>query len=221
MRLEFAMDISDRKGKRKMNCVVTPLFLVLVFFGCSNKSVDPPPTEDRFEFSFENDFEGWTLRSTDVDTPPVDLSIQRSPEMARDGRTSLRMSLDNMTDAGKIWVERSFPVKPFRRYKVTAAYSFASKDFGTMNLWRLISSVGRSPASLRTDLEYQGDTGNGADSDVGFRWLEKSYVFSIESGAEGLLYVQIGIWGTWETRRTYYFDGILITISETSEEPPG
>lgn len=34
------------------------------------------------------------------------------------------------------------------------------------------------------------------------------------SGNDGTLYIDIGIWGTWETGRVYYIDNVRITISD-------
>jgi hypothetical protein len=44
--------------------------------------------------------------------------------------------------------------------------------------------------------------------------LEKSYDFHLVSGPDGTLYLDIGIWGTWETYRAYYVDNVRITITE-------
>jgi hypothetical protein len=77
-----------------------------------------------------------------------------------------------------------------------------------------IAGVRTAPAVTRDDLTYQDHTGNGEQHDAGYEWLEKSYDFHVVSGPEGTLYLDIGIWGTWETARTYYVDNIRITITE-------
>jgi hypothetical protein len=42
----------------------------------------------------------------------------------------------------------------------------------------------------------------------------ESYDFHIISAADGTLYLDIGIWGTWETYRAHYIDNVRITITE-------
>ena len=81
---------------------------------------------------------------------------------------------------------------------------------------RLHQSTGvrTSPAVTRDDLTYQDDTGNGESRGFGYKWLEKTYDFDITSGPDGLLYIDIGVWGTWETYRAYYIDHLQVTITE-------
>ena len=91
---------------------------------------------------------------------------------------------------------------------------FASADWGDVNLFTIITGVVQEPPETRDDLVYQGSTGNESDTDVGYVWLKKGYDFLVRSGANGKLYVTIGIWGTWETTRIYYFDNVIITFIE-------
>ncbi len=148
-----------------------------------------------------------------MDNPPVEWSIQRTQEMSKEGNTALKLYLSNLNDAGKIWVERSFLVKPNTLYQVNVKYSFASGDYGIANHWTLITGLTQKPAKTRDDLTYQGDTGNGSGT-PGYKWLDKSYDFTMQSGSEGKLYLTIGVWGTWETPRTYYIDGVFVSFQE-------
>jgi len=165
-------------------------------------------------FSFETDEEGWQACGTDLSDPPVEWSVRRTTETAEDGVACLRFFLNNLNDAGKIWVERPFDVKPNRRYRVTVSYAFGTADFGEVNLWRIITGVAPAPPTGSADLMFQDSTGSGSDSDEGYRWLEKSYSFDVPSGPDGVLYVTIGVWGTWETPRTYYVDGVRVCLRE-------
>lgn len=61
---------------------------------------------------FERGFDGWTANGTDLDNPPDQWSIEPPQDMASKGKTSLKFYLDNVNDAGKIWIERSFNVEP-------------------------------------------------------------------------------------------------------------
>jgi hypothetical protein len=48
-------------------------------------------------------------------------------------------------------------------------------------------------------------------------WLDKAYGLDVRSGSSGMLYVIIGVWGVWETPRTYYVDDVRIKFTE--EQP--
>ncbi|MBI3578717.1 MAG: hypothetical protein HY089_04805 [Ignavibacteriales bacterium] len=148
-----------------------------------------------------------------MDHPSVEWSIQRAQDMSTEGTTALKLYLANLNDAGKIWIERSFLVKPNTSYQVNVKYAFASGDYGFVNLWTLITGLRKSPAQTRDDLTYQGNTGNGSGA-AGYKWLKKSYDFTAQSGSEGRLYLTIGVWGTWETTRTYYVDSVAVSFQE-------
>ena len=165
-------------------------------------------------FSFENGLEDWSPKATDTDHPSVTWSIQSSQDRASDGTRSAKYELANLNDAGKIWLERPFLVQPNQSYRVRVQFSFGTADWGDLNHWTIIAGVRTSPAVTRDDLTYQGDTANGESSDTGYKWLEKSYDFTATSDADGTLYVDIGVWGTWETPRVYYIDNVRIGISE-------
>ena len=63
-------------------------------------------------------------------------------------------------------------------------------------------------AVARTNVE----TGNGAGTDVGFLWSPKEFTRTGRSSAGGTLHVLLGVWGTWETPRTYYLDSLRVRI---------
>src|SRR3989442_446657 len=101
------------------------------------------PSEINEFYSFETDFEGWSMNGTDlsINDPTADQwAITRSQEMASDGSTSIKLDLTNNNDAGKIWIEKSFLVEPNRLYEVNVSYSFASED-GPVGSFNIITGV--------------------------------------------------------------------------------
>jgi hypothetical protein len=172
------------------------------------------PSPPLATFSFENGLEGWTPKATDTDHPTVAWSIESSQDRASDGTHSAKFELANLNDAGKIWLERPFSVQPNQSYHVNVQFSFGTQDWGVANHWTIIAGVRNSPAVTRSDLTYQGLTANGESSNTGYKWLEKSYDFNVLSAADGTFYVDLGVWGTWETYRAYYIDNVRITVSE-------
>lgn len=201
-----------RDGRRRGLLVIPVLaIVVVVVIAFMNR-----PTPQQHFSSFEVDMEGWVADGTDLEhgNGTLEWSIARSQENAKDGSTSLRFHLNNLNDAGKIWIERAFDVKPNHTYQVAVEYAFASADFGDFNLWRIITGVLQESPETRDDLTptYQDETGNGMSSASGHVWLDKRYEFTAQSGSDGTLWVVIGVWGTWETARTYYLDGVLVTL---------
>ena len=193
----------------KLNSILIITVLVLaVLVSCGESGI---PSSGTLTFSFEQDMEGWTVNGTDLDNPPVEWSIERCEDIASDGKSAVRLYLNNMNDAGKIWIERPFDGEPNCTYQVHVEYDFASADWGDMNLWTIITGV--VPESAKMELVFQGDTGNNTEPKDGFVWLRKSYDFNVKSGPDGKLYAIIGVWGTWETARTYYLDNINISFT--------
>jgi hypothetical protein len=172
------------------------------------------PESSNYFFSFEQSTRGWEAKGTDLGEPPIEWSIEPTDEMAKSGDISLKFILANLNDAGKIWIERPFSLKPNSPYWVNVRYAFASADWGNVNLFTIITGVVQEPPETPDGLVYQGSTGNGSETDVGYVWLKKDYNFIVQSGTDGILYVVIGVWGTWETTRMYYFDNVRITFTE-------
>jgi len=171
-------------------------------------------------YSFENTFSGWDTTGIDLqlgDTTVV-WSIHPSDEYAADSSYSMQFYLENYNDAGKIWIQKPFSVEPQKDYIVNINYKFASRDFGTANLWTIITGVHLLPPDSAQELIYQGNTGNGFNFDTGYVWLDKHYEFNINTETSNNLWIVVGIWGNWEVPRTYYIDSLSINIEE---ENPG
>ena len=180
---------------------------------CADDSTTGPDGTVVFETSFETGFDGFAADGTDLDDPPVDWSIERSQEEADDGLWSIRLELDNLNDAGKIWIERAFDLEPGVTYDVEVTYAFGTSDFGDINTWSIITGVDPDSPEVADDLTFQGSTSTGEDEETGVVWLEKSHAFTATTGAGGELWVSIGVWGTFETLRTHYIDDVRIEFT--------
>ena len=187
----------------------------------------PAPLSRTTDFSFESDLEGWAASAVDVawgnctggalGNCTLSWSVERTTDLAHEGAASVKMSLENLNDAGKIWIERAFNVSPGRTYRVHLAFAFASADFGSMNHWTILAGALSARPTAAEDLTpaIRGDTGNGLASNGGYIWLEKGYDSIVHSGPDGRLWVLLGVWGTWETPRTYYVDAVRVSIQAT------
>ncbi len=205
---------------RRLARLMISTLLSLSLFGIDVGGGDLDETAEFF--SFESDFEGWTAHGTDLELGDgfIDWSITRSEEKAKHGTASLKFSIDNRNDNGKIWVERPFTVEPNQIYQVNVKYAFASHDYGQANLFDIITGVLKKRPQTRYDLypALKNPTGNGSDSDVGHKWKNREYEFTLRSDDQTMLYVVIGIAGTHEVGRTYYFDNVSVTFSKKPPE---
>lgn len=181
----------------------------LIMTACVEGTTGPDFPIER-TFSFETDLEGWVADTTDTGDPATEWLVERSTDEAIDGNASAKIEVNNLNDASKVWIERPFDLRPNTSYRVTVGYDLATADFGTVNNWTLITGVSPTDPEIRDDLAFQDETGNGNDQDVGYVWLPKSYQFDVITDDDGLLWVSIGVWGTWEGPRTYFFDDVQI-----------
>ena len=185
-----------------------------VLAGACGASTDEPFLRQTFGFTFESDPGDWVADGTDLEDPPVTWSVERSDELAERGDWSIRLSLDNLNDAGKIWMERAFELRPGATYDVEVAFDFASADFGDVGLWTIIAMVSEADPETVEDLVFRDETGNGSSTDVGHVWGTRSYALGTATAdGDGLLWVALGVWGTFETPRTYFIDDLELIFT--------
>ncbi len=174
--------------------------------------------EKEFYYSFEDSMQGWDKDGTDLDHPPINWTIEHTDELSYNSTKSIKLYLDNMNDAGKIWMIKQFNLTENTQYEVTVSYKFATRDYGIFNLFNIITGADPEMPQEAGDLTFQGDTGHGQEEDIGYIWLNKSYDLIQMTDEDGVLYVTIGVWGNWETPRTYYIDNVNISFDEIEPE---
>jgi hypothetical protein len=169
-------------------------------------------------FSFENDFEGWAIRSTgadiESDLPPP---VTRSQERATDGGTSLRVIEGRRSPFQIVWVEKVFDVEPNQSYDVVVNYDFASRDCCRANSLGLLTGVAKtSPDSTNIyQLRSAGQEPTGDDDNTSgeYKWYGKKYKLTAHTNEQGKIYVMIGIIAG-EFGRPYFFDNIRVQINK-------
>ena len=163
--------------------------------------------------------QGWSATAADTGRPGeayAPWSIERSADHASDGQQALKLQMVNHTDAAKIWIVRPFAAQAGQQYDLDVSFAFATADFGSTNLFALLTGAFPTPPhdgpSLLAGTTHDA-TGNGADSDVGYQWLRKAIHTSARANSNGQLFVVVGIWGTWEGPRTYYLDDLSVELT--------
>lgn len=192
--------------------MVATFALAGALVGCDDST--GPGNRDFFTFSFEDDLDGWQAKGIDLDEPTVTWSIAQSDDTSTVGDGSAKYVLDNMNDAGKIFLQRTFELDPDTDYDVRIEFDFATADWGDTNHWRIIAGAHAAAPADADDLEFQGETANGEDEDSEHVWLEKSYDLEVTSNDDGDIVIAIGVWGTFEVERSYYIDDLRITFTE-------
>lgn len=195
---------------------MTCLFIAVSLTGCVE---NPPEHSTGTRFSFDETMQGWQKDGTDLDDPPINWTVEHTTTMAYNGTGAVKLFLNNMNDAGKIWMEKAFTVTPNTAYEITVNYYFATSDYGEFNLFNIVCGATNTDPETADDLIFQDDTGHHNESiQDEYLWLEKEYTFTVLSDENGSIYVNIGVWGSWETPRTYYVDEVNISIKLLSTE---
>jgi hypothetical protein len=165
-------------------------------------------------YTYEGSLQTWSKDATDLELGDgeIEWSIIPKTTFPYQGSYSLEYYLNNMNDAGKIWVEKSFSVPANRTYKVDVSYKLASNDWGDVNNFAILTGASTTNPEVAADVVPQGDTYNGGTHN--YVWLNKSYSFNVTANSLGKIWVHVGVWGTWETPRTYYYDNVSITITQ-------
>ena len=189
-------------------------FVGAALVGCDDDPVAPPPSDPiEHGFTFDQDMDGWQAAATDTLNPPIDWHVRHTSQQAFTGEGSVELFLENLNDAGKIWIERAFELEPGVVYDVDIEYAFGTSDWGDVNLFTIIAGVHDDPPRSAEELTFQDDTGHGADEDVGLVWQNRSYSFPIEVPTDGIVHVTVGVWGTWETARVYFVDDLTVRFT--------
>lgn len=173
---------------------------------------DPTGPGDQRTFSFESGLQGWDVAGADLDNPAVDWDITQTTDVANTGDASVRLMLDNLNDAGKIWIVRAFDVEPGQTYRADISFAFGTADYGSVNLWTIIAGAHAEPPVEANDLDFRDNTGTGQSEGTGLVWLDKSYTSTVTANADGEVYIAIGVWGTYEVERMYYVDDVVIDL---------
>ncbi len=201
-----------------------PALLIILNAGalasCSanNNGGELPDNPRVFSFGFETGLNGFSADGADLEVggEEIDWSIASSSEEVHEGSASAKLYADNLTDAAKIWLEQPLELEPGTQYEVQIDFDFATLDIGDFNHWTIIAGVLDSDPEDGSDLEpiYRGSTSAEADTAQSHVWLARTYTQTVTTGADGKLWLALGVWGTWETARTYYIDKLKVTATK-------
>lgn len=195
------------------------MIAIMGSIACS-KSAPPEPDIHQLSDSFEGGISAWTINSMDVEVNSsiIDWYVVSSSEKSSHGSLSAKLYMDNLTDAAKVWLERKLIVDPNRTYSVSINFDLASHDYGAVNNFSILAKAFPQQPTTRDDVvsgvkdgDFPEGTFNGGVDD--FVWLDKSLTKSVKTADEGTIHIILGIWGTWEGARTYYFDDVTLNVT--------
>lgn len=161
-------------------------------------------------FTFERTIDPWRPDGADLDEPPVTWSIERTDAFANQGDWSVGYHLENLNDAGKIWIETAVSgLTPGIAYDVRIAFDFGSGD-GAVNAWQILAGASDADPESIQDLTVRGSTESPAGAGA-FAWSRKAYEATVTT-TDGVLWIAIGVWGTSEFTRDYGVDQVDVEV---------
>ena len=197
--------------------IVAILASASILCGCLEEEKENG-SKNWFFYSFEKGMDEWKTDGTDLDEPQIDWGIERTTNLSYSGDYAITLYLDNMNDAGKIWLEKSFNLSENSQYEVNISYNFATRDYGDVNLFKILTGTTTQNPESYNDLTVQETTGHDQGSEQGYIWLNKTYKSTIQTDESGRIFIHIGVWGTWETYRQYFIDNVNISFNEVKVE---
>jgi len=125
--------------------VLISLVISSTVVGARQAPSDAPIIDETY--SFENDFEGWTVNGTHIN-PDLPSPVTRSQEMAKDGVYSLRFDVNRDEFFQFIWIEKVFDVDPNQIYDFEIDYALGTRDCCSNAFVNLAGALTRSPETL-------------------------------------------------------------------------
>lgn len=190
--------------------LIAALLLTVASVVACNTKAGAAPYQATFRDSFEAALGDW---QTGADVPedgeqpgPVAWSIETSQAQSSDGHSSVSLFLDGKHDDGTIWLVRSFNVPANRHLMVKLSFDAWSE----LESFNTTAKAAVYAGARRPQQEGDFDLSQALNQATGW----KRYVcgIDVQSGADGQLWVAVGITAVWETKLTYYFDNLLMEV---------
>lgn len=157
-------------------------------------------------WGFEDGLSGWTAASANAGaTWTVDVTGAASAS----GSRSLMIDLPGAGPSARVWVQRAFEVDTTRTYTVTVEFDLASTEAVDATSWNVLAGASAN-APTGADLAARGPTEGGSGSEP--TWVHRRYTFQAISGADGALWIGVGIGSTSAESRTYYLDDVRVEL---------
>ncbi|MEM2969778.1 MAG: hypothetical protein QXR63_02460 [Candidatus Bathyarchaeia archaeon] len=194
---------------RKVICVVALLLVIAVSFGAwqiwlyLNLLV--------IKEDFESGFGEWEY---DADVPldptnpgqPVAWNITRLTDVVYSGQYAIRLFIDGSQDDGTIWLERKIVASKNAQVSVTMSFWLFSEHESFNTVAAVVAFAGVRNPEEESDFEVLG----AANQVSG--WKQYKFETTVNTEANGEVWVALGVSVRWETVMTYYIDNIEITV---------
>ncbi|MEM2889558.1 MAG: hypothetical protein QXR42_08845 [Candidatus Bathyarchaeia archaeon] len=194
---------------RKVICVVALLLVIAVSFGAwqiwlyLNSLV--------IKEDFESGFGEWEY---DADVPldptnpgqPVAWNITRLTDVVYSGQYAIRLFIDGSQDDGTIWLERKIVASKNAQVSVAMSFWLFSEHESFNTVAAVVAFAGVRNPEEESDFEVLG----AANQVSG--WKQYKFETTVNTEANGEVWVALGVSVRWETVMTYYIDNIEITV---------
>jgi hypothetical protein len=169
------------------------------------------PKPDQYDEGFEQDFGGWT---GDADVPPdpnnpgslVDWNVSRVTSPVKSGQYSVELYIDGRQDDGTVWIEKELSVSKNAQIQVEVSFDFYSESESFNTIADVVGFAGTSNPEVEADFTVLGQANEVSG------WKRYTHTVTVNTGANGKVWVAVGINVRWETEMTYNLDDAKVTI---------
>ena len=163
-------------------------------------------------FSFEGALDGWSPAASAHLVPGLQWSAAVDAAQAVAGGSSLRVTVDDSTATGGVWIERPFLLTEIEGYRIDVEASVGTEQ-AAPPLWSFVLDAADRPLSERGALPLRGEL-TPATVAGSVEWTRETHSlqYDTEQGQD-TVWVAIGLAAQSAGERTYYLDDVRVVFT--------
>lgn len=160
-------------------------------------------------YGFEGSAEGWTEFSRPGAGGAASAAV--STQQASDGSGSMRLSLNDPSGTGAVYVTRRFTdLAEDRGYDVEISFDLGSSDDSPADAWTLRAAAEASQPGSGSTFQNVGST---AVAGGGLAFEPRTAALVTSTGPDGELWVTVGVRQDGAGNREYYLDRLRVMLT--------
>lgn len=160
-------------------------------------------------YGFEGSADGWTEFSRPGAGGAASAAV--SAQEASEGSGSMRLSLNDPSGTGAVYVTRRFTdLAEDRGYEVEITFDLGSSDDSPADAWTLRVAAGASQPGGGTTFQNVGST---AVVGGGLAFEQRTAALTASTGADGELWITVGVSQSGAGDREYYLDRLRVMLT--------